>query len=109
MSGPLESRDPAAVFDSAYQAAISRWPVPVTSVKVVTGYGATHVLADGAKDAPVVLLPGGGGTATAWRAGARRPDSSPGCAWLSWSSSPGRAGLMTPSGSPATPKTVCRR
>jgi len=68
VSGPSEARDPAAVFDSAYQAAISRWPVPVTSVKVVTGYGATHVLAGGAKDAPVVLLPGGGATATAWRA-----------------------------------------
>jgi pimeloyl-ACP methyl ester carboxylesterase len=69
VSGAADARDSAGVFGRAYQAVIGRWPVPVTSIKVPTGYGATHVLACGAQDAPVVLLlPGGGATAATWRA-----------------------------------------
>jgi len=61
--------DRAAAFARAYQAAVDRWPVPVTAQQVRTGYGTTHALACGPPDAPpVVLLPGGGATAVAWRA-----------------------------------------
>jgi pimeloyl-ACP methyl ester carboxylesterase len=61
--------DPAALFTGAYQHAVDCWQVPVTSVKVPTGYGATHVLSCGPEAAAsAVLLPGGGATATAWKA-----------------------------------------
>jgi pimeloyl-ACP methyl ester carboxylesterase len=64
--------DRRAQFDSAYDAALARWPVPVRSREVATRYGATHVLVSGSASAPpLVLLPGGGATALAW-AGAVR-------------------------------------
>jgi pimeloyl-ACP methyl ester carboxylesterase len=64
--------DGAARFDAAYAAALTRWPVPVTSREVGTRFGTTHVLVSGAASAPpMVLLPGGGATALAW-AGAIR-------------------------------------
>jgi pimeloyl-ACP methyl ester carboxylesterase len=60
---------PRAVFEQAYQRAVDRWPVPVTALDVPTDYGRTHLLASGGQDAPgVLLLPGGGATATAWAA-----------------------------------------
>lgn len=68
MTSPPRISDPAAAFVRAYQAAVDRWPVPVASQRVPTGYGATHVLACGPPEAPaVLLLPGGGATAVAWR------------------------------------------
>ena len=61
--------DAAAVFSRSYHDAMDRWPVPVTSVRVPTAYGETHVLVCGAETGlPVLLLPGGGATAVAWRA-----------------------------------------
>ncbi len=64
--------DRQAQFDAAYATALARWPVPVGSREVGTRFGATHVLVSGAASAPpMVLLPGGGATATAW-AGAVR-------------------------------------
>ena len=61
--------DRAADFARAYRDAVHLWPVPVTSVDVPTGYGTTHLLISGEHAAPaVLLLPGGGATATAWRA-----------------------------------------
>lgn len=43
------------------------WPVPVQEVDVPTPAGVTHLLTAGPDDGPpVVLLPGGGATATVW-------------------------------------------
>jgi pimeloyl-ACP methyl ester carboxylesterase len=61
--------DAAAMFSRAYRDAMDRWPVPVTSVKIPTAFGATHVLVGGTDTGlPVLLLPGGGATAIGWRA-----------------------------------------
>jgi pimeloyl-ACP methyl ester carboxylesterase len=65
---PAGGHDRAADFARAYQDAVDHWPVPVTSVDVPTGYGTTHMLICGEQAAPaVLLLPGSGATATAWR------------------------------------------
>lgn len=67
MSKPAGGGDPAALFARVYQNSVDRWPVPVASVQVPTGHGTTHVLISGAEAAPAVLLiPGGGATATVW-------------------------------------------
>ncbi|MGY1717374.1 alpha/beta fold hydrolase [Geodermatophilus sp. SYSU D01106] len=59
--------DRRAAFETAYDAALARWPVPVRPVDVATRFGRTHVLVSGAAAAPpLVLLPGGGATALAW-------------------------------------------
>jgi pimeloyl-ACP methyl ester carboxylesterase len=58
-----------ARFTTAYQRAVDHWPVPVTGLDAPTDYGTTHLLASGDETAPaVLLLPGGGATATAWSA-----------------------------------------
>lgn len=60
---------PRAQFTRAYQQVVEHWPVPVTGLDAPTDYGTTHLLAAGDEAAPVVLLlPGGGATATAWSA-----------------------------------------
>lgn len=53
-------------FATAYDRVLARWPgVEVTDLR--TPYGSTRVLASGPSDGRrVVLLPGGGATATAW-------------------------------------------
>jgi pimeloyl-ACP methyl ester carboxylesterase len=67
VSKPAGGSDPAALFARVYQSSVDRWPVPVASVQVPTGHGTTHVLISGAETAPAVLLiPGGGHTATVW-------------------------------------------
>ena len=64
---------PRARFTAAYQQVVDRWPVPATGLDAPTDYGTTHLLASGHETAPVVLLlPGGGATATAWSAVAAR-------------------------------------
>jgi pimeloyl-ACP methyl ester carboxylesterase len=69
MSSLAGVRDPSAAFTRAYEDALACWPVPVTSARVPTDYGTTHVLASGPADgAPVLLLPGGSATVLAWRA-----------------------------------------
>jgi pimeloyl-ACP methyl ester carboxylesterase len=56
-------------FDRAYQSLIDTWPTPVTSERVPTAFGATHLLICGDESAPaVLLLPGGGATAGVWSA-----------------------------------------
>jgi pimeloyl-ACP methyl ester carboxylesterase len=65
------SPDRQAEFFAAYDAVLTRWPVPVTGVDVDSPYGTTHVLVCGPEDGePMVLLPGYGATATAWFAAA---------------------------------------
>jgi pimeloyl-ACP methyl ester carboxylesterase len=59
-------------FAEAYAAAAARWPAGTGSLDVPTSWGRTHVLAAGPAGAtPLVLLHGGGATATAWAGVAR--------------------------------------
>jgi pimeloyl-ACP methyl ester carboxylesterase len=54
-------------YEAAYDAALARWPQPVEQRDVGTPFGSTHLLVAGPADGtPVMLLPGGGATATAW-------------------------------------------
>jgi pimeloyl-ACP methyl ester carboxylesterase len=54
-------------FHAAYDAVLGAWPSPTESLEVSSPYGTTRVLATGAVDAPpLVLLHGGGATATVW-------------------------------------------
>jgi pimeloyl-ACP methyl ester carboxylesterase len=62
---PDSDDGPRARFARAYADAVARWPVPVTEQQAATDYGATHLLTCGRGPA-VLLLPGGGATATAW-------------------------------------------
>jgi pimeloyl-ACP methyl ester carboxylesterase len=61
--------DARATFTRAYQNMVEHWPVPVTTQEVPTSYGQTHLLMSGQPASPpVLLLPSGGATATAWAA-----------------------------------------
>ncbi|MFE5299914.1 alpha/beta fold hydrolase [Streptomyces sp. NPDC056632] len=54
-------------FDLAYDAVLGSWPRGTGTAMLPTPYGATHVISHGPADAPpVLLLPGGGATATGW-------------------------------------------
>ncbi|WP_418956683.1 alpha/beta fold hydrolase [Streptomyces tritici] len=54
-------------FSAAYDAVLARWPEDTAPTDVVTPFGTTHVHVHGPAGAPpVVLLPGGGATATGW-------------------------------------------
>jgi pimeloyl-ACP methyl ester carboxylesterase len=54
-------------FAESHAAAADRWPAGTTSTEVPTSWGTTHLLMAGPTDAPVVLLlHGGGATATVW-------------------------------------------
>ncbi|MFI8965155.1 alpha/beta fold hydrolase [Streptomyces sp. NPDC053493] len=54
-------------FDLAYDAVLAKWPRATSTALVPTPFGATHVISHGPTDAPpVLLLPGGGATATSW-------------------------------------------
>ncbi|MDT9688054.1 alpha/beta fold hydrolase [Streptomyces sp. P9(2023)] len=56
-------------FLAAYDAVLDHWPTNTTTSELVTAYGTTHLLSHGPEDAPpVLLLPGGGATATGWYA-----------------------------------------
>lgn len=62
-----------AAFSAAYQRCVDRWPIPVKSLTVTTTFGDTHLLVSGPPQGrAVLLLPGGGATATAWAAVAGR-------------------------------------
>ena len=57
-------------FETAYQAVLRKWPT-VEVADLAGPYGTTRVLSSGPPDGPpLVLLPGGGATATAWFANA---------------------------------------
>jgi pimeloyl-ACP methyl ester carboxylesterase len=59
-------------FTEAYQALLARWPGPVQEATVPTVYGPTRVNIAGPEgQPPLVLLPGGGATSTAWFAVAK--------------------------------------
>lgn len=54
-------------YAELYRRVLAGWPVPVAELDVDTPQGSTHVLAAGPDDGPpVILLPGGGATATVW-------------------------------------------
>lgn len=55
-------------FHRAYTTVLdTRWPAGAESAVVDTSYGPTHVISHGPPEAPpLVLLPGGGATATVW-------------------------------------------
>ena len=54
-------------FSAAYDAVLAKWPAATAHLDVPTPFGATHVHRYGPADAPpVLLLPGGGATATGW-------------------------------------------
>lgn len=57
-----------AAFLAAYDATVAAtWPPGTTPTTVPTPYGTTHLNSHGPEDAPpLVLLPGGGATSTAW-------------------------------------------
>ncbi|MFD5329284.1 alpha/beta fold hydrolase [Streptomyces sp. NPDC127092] len=70
-SHPLEPDTPPAPavppFDLAYDAVLAKWPPGTTTATVPTPYGTTHVIGHGPAGAPpVLLLAGGGATATGW-------------------------------------------
>jgi pimeloyl-ACP methyl ester carboxylesterase len=59
----------SGTFLAAYDAVLARWPAGTTTSERVTAHGTTHVISYGPEDAPpVLLLPGGGATATGWYA-----------------------------------------
>ncbi|MGW4163699.1 alpha/beta fold hydrolase [Streptomyces sp. NPDC004788] len=54
-------------YGRAYDAVLAHWPARTTTATLPTPYGATQVISHGPADAPpVLLLPGGGATATSW-------------------------------------------
>ena len=60
-------------FETAYEAALRKWP-SVEVADLSGPYGSTRVLSSGPPDGPpIVLLPGGGATATAWFANGPAP------------------------------------
>ncbi|MGW6570016.1 alpha/beta fold hydrolase [Streptomyces sp. NPDC054975] len=69
MPADTDTATVAPAFLAAYDAVLDRWPAGTTSSDVATAYGTTHLLSHGPEDAPpVLLLPGGGATATGWYA-----------------------------------------
>jgi pimeloyl-ACP methyl ester carboxylesterase len=51
----------------AYEKALASWPVPYEEADVVSGFGSTHVIVSGAKNArPLVLLHGMHASSTMW-------------------------------------------
>ncbi|MGE7436119.1 alpha/beta fold hydrolase [Kitasatospora sp. NPDC001175] len=70
-AGPPAFGTPEAetAFFSAYEAALARWPVPVTPATARSEFGTTRLNACGPEDGrPVVLLSGGGATSAVWYA-----------------------------------------
>ncbi|MGI8751232.1 MAG: hypothetical protein ACR2MN_02765 [Acidimicrobiales bacterium] len=67
----FRSEQLAEALVSAYDEALGRWPVPVTSMDVAGEYGTTRVHASGpAGEAPLQLLHGGGCPSPIWYANA---------------------------------------
>ena len=63
----IEGSPAAEEFFSAYDRVLAKWPVPIDTIDVQSDYGTTRVNACGPVDGPpVMLLPGGGATATVW-------------------------------------------
>ncbi len=63
----FRSEGQEAAFTAAYEAALTLWPLPVTSIDVPGNFGTTHLQRCGPEDgAPILLLHGGGCTSTVW-------------------------------------------
>ncbi len=64
---PFDTPEGEARFRAAYDAALKLWPVPYEELDIPTRFGATHVVAAGAKNAPaLVLLHGYMATSVMW-------------------------------------------
>lgn len=59
----FRSAEGEALYQAAYNAVLSQWPVPYEEMHLSTRFGNTHVIASGAKKLPPLLLlhPAGGG------------------------------------------------
>jgi pimeloyl-ACP methyl ester carboxylesterase len=67
MAKSFASPEAESRFFAAYDEVLAQWPVPVTSLDLVSQFGNTHVQACGPDDAPsLILLSGGGATSTVW-------------------------------------------
>jgi pimeloyl-ACP methyl ester carboxylesterase len=61
------SPEKEAEFNAAYDVVMKKWPLPYEELNIPTCFGDTHVIANGLKEAPsVVLLPPGGTYAPMW-------------------------------------------
>ncbi|MFE5486415.1 alpha/beta fold hydrolase [Streptomyces sp. NPDC056527] len=59
----------SGTFLAAYDEVLARWPAGTTTSTLATAHGTTHLISHGPESAPpVLLLPGGGATATGWYA-----------------------------------------
>lgn len=64
----MARRTPSGAFARTYDALLRSWPVQYEAQDVMTPYGTTRAICSGPPDAPpLVLLPGAGATALAWR------------------------------------------
>jgi pimeloyl-ACP methyl ester carboxylesterase len=52
----FRSPESKAQYDAAYAAMLGRWPVPYEELFIPTRFGDTHVIANGAQDAPALVL-----------------------------------------------------
>ena len=69
----MATPDTRTAFEAAYDAVLDRFPAPLSTVDVATGYGTTRVNMCGMPGgAPLVLLHSGGSNSTVWFAVARR-------------------------------------
>jgi len=53
-----------ALFNAGYEAVLKQWPVPFEELYIPTRFGDTHLIANGSKDTPALVLlhPAGGGS-----------------------------------------------
>lgn len=66
-TSPFKTPEGKVAYLAAYDAAMSRWPVPYEEIDVPSRFGTTHVAISGPRNArPLVLLHGFMGTLTMW-------------------------------------------
>jgi len=69
MASPFKSAQGAALYLASYDAMMQFWPTPYEEFDIPGSYGSTHIVANGPKDAPtLILLHGGRASLTMWSA-----------------------------------------